>query len=146
MTVIRVFFSQIRAPFSNFWKRAGETFPPTPFSYMLGYVTSTHLILKRMWCISVKIISIDFLQLLLIKCTNITFISLIHFPLPFVLVFNFSFFAFFQGLAISFQFEFHKKCQKWKCQIILFDISIVSLDIALEDRSRLQNLISICFF
>ena len=36
----------------------------------------------------------------------LTFISLIHFLLLFVLVFNFSFFVFSHRLAISFQFEF----------------------------------------
>ena len=32
MTTIRAFFPQIRALFSNFRKRAGETFPPSPSS------------------------------------------------------------------------------------------------------------------
>ena len=46
---------------------------------------------------------------------RITFIFLIHFLPLFVLVFNFSFFVFSHGLAISFQSEFEKK---WKYQII----------------------------
>ena len=53
------------------------------------------------------------------------------------LVFNFSFFAFSDGLAISFQFEFQKK---WKYQIVLFDLSIVSLDIAKIDQASEINL------
>ena len=34
MTTIRAFFLQIRTLFHNFWKRAGETSPPPPSSYV----------------------------------------------------------------------------------------------------------------
>ena len=40
-------------------------------------------------------------------------------------------------VAISFQFEFQKK---WKYRIILFDLSIVSLDIAKIGRVSENNL------
>ena len=70
--------------------------------------------------------------------TRITFISWIHFLLLLVLLFNFSLFAFSHGLAISFQLEFQKK---WKYQIILFDLSVVSLvDIAKIDHASEINL------
>ena len=36
MTTIKAFFPQIRALFSNFRKRAGETSPPPPSSYAPG--------------------------------------------------------------------------------------------------------------
>ena len=33
MNLIRAFFPKIKALFFKFWKRAGETSPPSPFSY-----------------------------------------------------------------------------------------------------------------
>ena len=136
MTAIRTFFSQITTSLSDFWKRAGNTCPPTPSSYM-------------------RVCNFDpsyFVMIVVYNCSNYfhwlpetwnyfdlnarILLPFIWFLFSFRLFwfFQFSFFAFSHGLAISFQFEFHKKCQKWKCQIILFDISIVSLDIAKVDH------------
>ena len=83
-----------------------------------------------------KIISIDILKLLWFQCMDITFIYLIDFPLPFALVFHFFFFHFFffPWASDFFPIWISQKMSKWKCQIILFDVSIVSLDIAKVDH------------
>ena len=102
---------------------------------MIWHLTSTYHILKQLWCVTVTSFQHEYRN---------TFISLIHFLLLFVLVFSFSFFLFSHGLAISFQFEFQ---QKWKYQIILFDLSIVSLDIAKTDHaSAFAFLSQACFW
>ena len=56
MTTIRAFFLQIRELFSNFWKRAGETYSLRLSSYMPVY--------KNVFCmVQVKIVAPAKLQI-----------------------------------------------------------------------------------
>ena len=53
MTSIRVFFLQIRKIFSNFWKRAGETSPPSPPLVTRLYLWDFQASCQH-WCLNIK--------------------------------------------------------------------------------------------
>ena len=100
------------------------------------HVTSIYYILKQLWCVIVK----NFFQHE--YSTYYFYFLFLYFFFSFCLFWFLIFllFVFPHGLAISFHFEFKKKKKKWKYQIILFDLPIVSLDIAKIDHAPKINL------